>query len=78
MAKSLRDRILEALKKESLTVSELTERLGTIRNHVMFELFKLEEERLVEYDLATEKWHLKVEVNPSGVSKIDARAGYFS
>ena len=56
MAKSLRDRILEALKKEGLTIFELFERLG-MKSHYL--LWKLEEEGLIEYDLATGKWHLK-------------------
>ena len=57
MAKSLKDRILEALKKESLTALELSERVGMEPYH--FTLFKLEEEGLIEYDSATEKWRLK-------------------
>ncbi len=56
MAKSLKDRILEALKKERLTVFDLSERLGTKPNYF---LSKFEEEGLIEYDLATEKWCLK-------------------
>ena len=58
MGKSLRDRILETLKKESLTAFELAERLGTKPHHLRFWLWKLEEKGLVEYDLATAKWHL--------------------
>ena len=57
MAKSLRDRILEALKKERLTVFELSERLGMKPNYYL--LSKLEEEGLIEHDFATKKWHLK-------------------
>ena len=57
MAKSLRDRILEALKKERLTALELSERVGVEPYH--FTLFKLEEEGLIEYDSATEKWHIR-------------------
>ena len=57
MAKSLRDRILEALKKEGLTVFELSERLGMKPNYYL--LSKLEEEGLIEYDFATKKWCLK-------------------
>ena len=57
MAKSLRDRILEALKKEGMTTFELSERLGVKPNYYL--LSKLEEEGLVEYDSATGKWHLK-------------------
>ena len=57
MAKSLRDRILEALKKERLTALELSERVGVEPHYFM--LLKLEEEGLIEYDFATEAWHLK-------------------
>ena len=57
MAKSLKDRILEALKKESLTALELSERVDV--EPYYFTLSKLEEEELIEYDSATEKWHLK-------------------
>ena len=57
MAKSLRDRILEALKKEGLTALELSEGIGMEPYH--FTLFKLEEEGLIEYDSAIEKWRLK-------------------
>jgi len=57
VAKSLKNRILEALKKEDLTGLELAERLGMKPYYFM--LSKLEEEGLIEYDLATEKWHLK-------------------
>ena len=56
MAKSLKDRILEALKKESLTAPELSERLG-MKSHYL--LWNLEEEGLIEYDVAAGKWHLK-------------------
>lgn len=56
LAKSLRDRILEALKKESLSALELSERLGMKTNYF---LSKLEEEGLIEYDFVTDKWHLK-------------------
>ena len=59
MAKSLRDRILDALKKEGLTAPELSERLRISTDYPMYKLLKLEEEGLVEYDLATEKWRLK-------------------
>jgi len=59
--KSLRDRILEALKKESLTARELSERVG-IKKYPYFTLSWLEEEGLIEYDSATDKWHLKEEV----------------
>ncbi|GAI33543.1 unnamed protein product [marine sediment metagenome] len=58
--KSLRDRILEALKKESLTALELSERTGWKQYYFM--LSKLEEEGLIEYDSATGKWHLKKRV----------------
>ena len=57
MAKSLKDRILEALKKEGLTVLELSERVGM--GPYYSTLSRLEEEGLIEYDSATEKWHLK-------------------
>jgi len=57
LAKSLKDRILEALKKESLTALELSERVGV--EPYYFTLSRLEEEGLIEYDSATEKWHLK-------------------
>ena len=56
MAKSLRDKILEALKKESLAALELSERVGVKPYYFM--LSRLEEEGLIEYDLATDKWHL--------------------
>lgn len=59
MAKSLRDRILEALKKESLTSPELSERLRMPMYYYMYKLLGLEDEGLVKYDLTTEKWHLK-------------------
>ena len=48
MAKSLRDRILEALKKESLTNVELSERVDM--GSCYFMLSRLEEEELIEYD----------------------------
>ena len=57
MTKSLRDRILEALKKESLTALELYEKVGMIRDY--FTLSRLEEEGLIGYDSATGKWYLK-------------------
>ena len=57
MAKSLRDRILEALKKESLTALELSEGVGV--KPYYFTLSKLEEEGLIEHDFAPRKWHLK-------------------
>jgi len=57
LAKSLKDRILEALKKERLTVFELSERLGMKPNYYL--LSKLEEEGLIEYDSARKKWPLK-------------------
>ena len=57
MAKSLRDRILEALKKEDLTALELSERLGMKPNYYL--LSRLEDEGLIEYDFAAKKWHLK-------------------
>ena len=57
MAKSLEDKILEALKKEGLTVFELSEMLGMKPNYYL--LSKLEEEGLIEYDFAAKKWHLK-------------------
>ena len=57
MWKSLRDRLLEALKKEDLTALELSERVDVEPHYFM--LLKLEEEGLIEYDSATEKWRLK-------------------
>jgi len=57
LAKSLKDRILETLKKESLTALELSERIDV--KPFYFTLSRLEEEGLIEYDFATEKWHLK-------------------
>ena len=59
MWKSLRDRILEALKKEALTAPELSERLRISTDYPMYGLLKLEDEGLIKYDLTTEKWHLK-------------------
>ena len=56
MAKSLRDRLLEALKKGDLTALELSERLRMKPNYYL--LSKLEEEGLIEYDFATKKWCL--------------------
>jgi len=57
LAKSLRDRILEVVKKEGLTVLELSEEIGV--EPYYFTLLRLEEEGLIEYDLAAGKWHLK-------------------
>ena len=57
MVKSLRDRILEALKKEDLTALEMSERLGMKPNYYL--LSSLEDEGLIEYDFAAKKWHLK-------------------
>jgi len=57
LAKSLKDRILEALKKESLTLFELSEKAEMKPEH--FILFKLKEEGLIDYDFATDKWYLK-------------------
>ena len=57
MAKSLRDRLLEALKKEDLTALELSERLGMKPNYYL--LSKLEGEGLIEHDFTRKKWHLK-------------------
>ncbi len=62
MVKSLRDRLLEALKKEGLTVLELSERvyMGPVGIAPYYStLLRLEEEGLVEYGLVTGKWHLK-------------------
>jgi len=59
ISKSLRDRILEALKKEGLTALELSERVVTPLHHLGFYMLKLEEEGLIEYNSATEKWCLK-------------------
>ena len=60
MAKSLKDRLLEALKKEDLTESELCERLRISIDYPKDDLLlKLEDEGLVKYDLTTEKWHLR-------------------
>ena len=61
MVKSVRDRILEALKKEALTEPELSERLRISIDYPKNLLLKLEDEGLIKYDLATEKWHLKDE-----------------
>ena len=57
MTKSLRDKILGALEKESLSALELSERVNL--RSCYFMLSRLEEEGLIEYDSATEKWHLK-------------------
>ena len=57
MAKSERDKILEVVKKEGLAVLELSEEIGV--EPYFFTLLRLEEEGLIEYDFATEKWHLK-------------------
>jgi len=57
LTKSLKDRILESLKKEGLTALELSERVGV--DPYYFKLSRIEEEGLIEYNLATEKWHLK-------------------
>ena len=57
MGKSLKTKILEALEREPLSAFELAEKLGTKTQFLR--LAKLEEEGLIEYDLATEKWHLK-------------------
>jgi len=59
VAKSLRDRILEALKKEALTEPELSERLSIPTDYHISRLLKLEEGELVEYDYETDKWRLK-------------------
>jgi len=50
---------LEALKKEGLTALELSERVVTPLHHLGFYMLKLEEEGLIEYNSATEKWCLK-------------------
>ncbi len=57
MAKSLKDKILEAVKKDGLAVLELSEEIGV--EPYFFTLLRLEEEGLIEYDSATRKWHLK-------------------
>jgi len=59
VVKSLRDRILEALKKEALSSPELSEKLRMPMHYPRCGLLKLEDEGLVKYDLATEKWRLK-------------------
>ena len=59
MAKSLRDRILEALKKGALNRFDLFWRLGVPMRYVRDELSRLKEKGLVEYDISTDKWHLK-------------------
>jgi len=59
LARSLRDRILEVLKKEALNPSEIASRTWLPQQYVRYILPKLKIEGLVEYDLATEKWHLK-------------------
>ena len=62
MVKSVKDRILEALKKEALTEPELSEKLRISIDYPKDDLLlKLEDEGLIKYDLTTEKWHLKGE-----------------
>jgi len=50
---------LEVLKKEALNPSEIASRTWLPQQYVRYILPKLKIEGLVEYDLATEKWHLK-------------------
>ena len=52
---------MEALKKEALTSSELSEKLRITTDYPKNLLLKLEDEGLIKYELATEKWHLKDE-----------------
>jgi len=53
LAKSLRDKILEVVKKGGLAVLELSEEIGV--EPYYFTLLRLEDEGLIEYDSATEK-----------------------
>ena len=59
MAKSLRDRILEALKKEASNPLDISRRLRLSQKYVTWQLSVLEEEGVIEYDMARGKWHLK-------------------
>ncbi|GAI33541.1 unnamed protein product, partial [marine sediment metagenome] len=58
-AKSLKDRILEALKKEGLTLFELSDRLKMPKHYVRQILWNLEGEGLIRYNFETGKWCLK-------------------
>jgi len=56
--KNFKDKFLEALREGTLTPIELATRLRLPLHYVRYELSMLEEEGLVEYDLATEKWRI--------------------
>lgn len=59
MAKSLKDKILEALKKGDSNPLEISRRLRLSRQYVVWQLLVMEKEGLVKYDMARNKWHLK-------------------
>jgi len=59
LAKSVKDGVLEALKKGDLTPFQISNRIKLPLRYVTWELSLLEEEGLAEYDFTKEKWHLK-------------------
>ena len=59
MAKSLKDRVFEALKKKASNPLEVSRRLRVPRQYVIWQLSVLEEEGLIEYDMARNKWRPK-------------------
>ena len=59
MAKSLKDRVFEALKKEASNPLEVSRRLKVSRQYVAWQLLVLEKEGLIEYDVARNKWRPK-------------------
>ncbi len=59
MVKSRRDRVLEALKEEAVNHAEISARLKLPRHYVAWQMSVLEEEGLIEYDMARGKWRHK-------------------
>ncbi len=59
MAKSLKDRVFEALKKEPSNPLVIARRLRVPRQYVTWQLSVLEKEGLIEYDMARNKWRPK-------------------
>ena len=59
MGKSIRDKVLEAIKNEPSNPLVLARRLRVSRQYVIWQLSVLEEEGLIEYDIARNKWRSK-------------------
>jgi len=58
-AENLRKGILKTLRKKASNPSKIASGLGLPLQYVKWQLSLLEEKGLIEYNFATEKWHLK-------------------